>query len=173
MASSLEITNGHAARMRWSRLKQQMEGSQPQAKKPRTTAPQVKKRKAAASGNQEQVQKPEERSAAEAPPSVKAEPGSSADPMIGVNVAIPTMTNVKPEQDPIVPSLPSSPRSLPGNVDSERMQWVPWIQSPYSLPVPPAQHGALQFAPGIAAPLPGILPVKPEPNVKVEPRGDQ
>ena len=169
MASSLEITNGHAARMRWSRLKQQMEGSQPQAKKSKTPASQGKKRRAAASEHQEQVHKPEERSAAEAQPSVKAEPGKPADPMIGINVAIPTTTNVKPELDPAIPSLPS----IPGNVDFERMRWFSRNESPYNVPIPPTQHAALHFVPGTAEPSPGILPVKLEPVVKMEPRGSE
>ena len=154
--------------MRWSRLKQQMEGNQPQARKPKTTAPQGKKRKAAASEDQEQFHKPE-RSAAEAQPSVKAEPGSSADPMIGVNVATPTMPNVKPESEPTVPSLPY----FAGNVDTERMRWFSGYQSPYSLPIPPPQHTALPFVPETATPLQDIRPVKLEPNVKVEPRGNE
>ena len=167
MASSLEITNGHAARMRWSRLKQQMEGSQPQARKPKTAAPQTKKRKATPSENQEQVHKPEERSAAEAQPSLKAELGDSAGPMMGINVPIPTTKNVKPEPDQIVPILPSPP----GNVDSEKMRWFPGYESPYTLPIPPVQHAPLKFVPATSTPLPGILPVKLEPSVKVEPRG--
>lgn len=35
VASNLDITNGHAARMRFSRFKQQMEGIQPPPRKPR------------------------------------------------------------------------------------------------------------------------------------------
>ncbi|KAL8721182.1 MAG: hypothetical protein Q9181_007761, partial [Wetmoreana brouardii] len=37
VATELEITNGHAARMRYSRFKQQMEGITPQVRKPRAT----------------------------------------------------------------------------------------------------------------------------------------
>ncbi|KAL2050883.1 hypothetical protein ABVK25_008781 [Lepraria finkii] len=45
VANGLDITNGHAARMRFSRFKQQMEGTASQPRKPRPTAPRPKKTK--------------------------------------------------------------------------------------------------------------------------------
>ncbi|MCJ1295472.1 hypothetical protein MMC34_007035 [Xylographa carneopallida] len=45
VASDLEITNGHAARMRFSRFKQHMEGVPPTSRKPRSEARQNKKAK--------------------------------------------------------------------------------------------------------------------------------
>ncbi|MCJ1397947.1 hypothetical protein MMC11_001143 [Xylographa trunciseda] len=45
VASDLEITNGHAARMRFSRFKQHMEGIPPTPRKPRSDARQHKKAK--------------------------------------------------------------------------------------------------------------------------------
>ena len=45
MASDLEITNGHAARMRFSRFKQHMEGVPPTPRKPRSDARPPKKAK--------------------------------------------------------------------------------------------------------------------------------
>jgi len=45
VASDLEITNGHAARMRFSRFKQHMEGFPPSPRKPRSDARQHKKAK--------------------------------------------------------------------------------------------------------------------------------
>lgn len=45
VADQLDITNGHAARMRYSRFKQQMEGVPPTARKARNTAPRQKKAK--------------------------------------------------------------------------------------------------------------------------------
>ena len=45
MASDLEITNGHAARMRFSRFKQHMEGIPPTPRKPRSESHQHKKAK--------------------------------------------------------------------------------------------------------------------------------
>ncbi len=47
VAAALEITNGHAARMRFSRFKQAMEGVVPAPRRRTTTTPRVKKPKAA------------------------------------------------------------------------------------------------------------------------------
>ena len=65
MASELDITNGHAARMRYSRFKAQMEGKQPAPRKPRSSTPRNKKPK---------PQKPSKAEAKdEGPPPLKAE----------------------------------------------------------------------------------------------------
>lgn len=45
VATELEITNGHAARMRYSRFKSQMEGTTPTTRKPKGTTPQKRNEK--------------------------------------------------------------------------------------------------------------------------------
>ena len=175
--------------MRWSRFKQQMEGTQPQTRNPKTTAPRGKKRKTAAVENQEQDKKIEQRNEAEtlthvkselersaqptldvqAPttPRIKSEPGRSVDPMLGVQALLPTIPIIKPEQEQALHSL----QSIPNNVDPERMGWLSMNEAPHSLEYPPLQEATMNTVPEASADSQSSLLVKQEPSVKVEPRG--
>ena len=69
MAGQLDITNGHAARMRFSRFKQHMEGVPPAPRRPRPTVPRHKKPKHEKQADYEQGVKEDDEEAA-----VKLEP---------------------------------------------------------------------------------------------------
>ena len=85
VASELGITNGHAARMRYSRFKMQMEGKPPAPRKPRSAAPRNKKPKP------QKLSKPEAKD--EGPSPVKAE----TEQMDGVEPAVKTEPVIKAE----------------------------------------------------------------------------
>lgn len=144
MASELDITNGHAARMRFSRFKQQMEGVVPQQRKPRETK---KKEKPENSTKQSKKRKRNEQPQAEATadeapgpiigieptgPSTKAEPMVKSEPLVKSEPVVKSEPTVKEEpkeaelttfpvapcdtETPITPFLAtqSSPDPLPG-----------------------------------------------------------
>ncbi|KAL8729259.1 MAG: hypothetical protein Q9166_004880 [cf. Caloplaca sp. 2 TL-2023] len=64
VADELEITNGHAARMRYSRFKQQMEGIIPQHRKPKESTPRKRKNKSDKPADPDKKQKQEGQTAA-------------------------------------------------------------------------------------------------------------
>ena len=96
VAGSLDITNGHAARMRFSRFKQQMEGIQPQVRKPKAApVPRKKQKQKPAAAATKSEASPE---GVEGPASVKPELGGGAgEEMQGVEATIKTSPIVKPE----------------------------------------------------------------------------
>lgn len=133
VAASLDITNGHAARMRYSRFKQQMEGLASQSKAPKPTGKKGKqekegyekptKGKKRANEDEEPVKskpgpKPKSEQAAKAvstPPLkeegvngklIKLDP--DANPPASAPTSTPTITStpIKPEPDPPIKSEP-------------------------------------------------------------------
>lgn len=78
MAGSLDITNGHAARMRFSRFKQQMEGIPTQTRKTKVSTPRPKKAKKDKAADAPKTNQDDD------PDSVKPEPKDDPEPMQGV-----------------------------------------------------------------------------------------
>ncbi|KAK4691816.1 hypothetical protein P7C71_g5264, partial [Lecanoromycetidae sp. Uapishka_2] len=119
VANQLDITNGHAARMRYSRFKSQMEGTPTQTRKPRVTGPRQKKAKLDQASVAERTQAEQQRPSLETENAindegeikgqqmVKAEPGTEEGSMEGI---VPTY--VKPE-----PVIKEEPR------DAEEASW--------------------------------------------------
>lgn len=93
MAGSLDITNGHAARMRFSRFKQQMEGVQPQVRKPKENVPRKRKEKQ----QQASPTKSEKCAKIEGSTNVKIEPVDGVNPMYGVEATVKASPVIKPE----------------------------------------------------------------------------
>ncbi len=150
MASQLDITNGHAARMRFSRFKQQMEGIPPAPRKPRSAVPRNKKPKAP------KPAKREPRSGDDDPPPVKAE----AEPMYGVEPTIKPEPLIKEEPNlgQVAPSL--EPES---NTDTGNLQQMTLDPGPYF------QHKDFSRPIGIEYPSSPSPIIKAEPAVKMEP----
>lgn len=108
MAGQLEITNGHAARMRFSRFKQHMEGVPPSPRRPRPVVPRHKKPKHETRADHEQRVKGDDEPAAVKPepmsvdeqvsnvePSTKPEPMSIDEQFAGAE------PSTKPEPMPM------------------------------------------------------------------------
>ena len=91
VADSLDITNGHAARMRFSRFKQQMEGIPTTPRKPRPSAPRRKKPKP------EDMPKPAVQPKPERQTLIKAENREDGEQMDGVEMTVKPEPKVKNE----------------------------------------------------------------------------
>ena len=165
VAGSLDITNGHAARMRFSRFKQQMEGVQAPTRKPRASAPRSKKEKQ----KQDKVTKPDKPTDDEASPSVKPEPEDGAEPMHGVEQTVKTSPQIKPEpKEEIFEELPA-PET---NIDAEGFRRMS-LEHKAELDMPTlGLVGEDPVQSEIAHVTKEEPLIKPEPVVKVEPRWD-
>ena len=163
VADQLDITNGHAARMRFSRFKQHMEGIPPTPRKPRQTSTAQKnpmfemalkapKKKGVASRGEsmsgvESLVKPETRL------SVKGESFADCDPMNGVEKPVKT--------EPVIKQECQEGESVPDLVLRKRK----------SLSVSDNPASALPAAGRLRQQT--IQPsVKTEPDVKIEPTSD-
>ncbi|KAL8686315.1 MAG: hypothetical protein Q9218_007191 [Villophora microphyllina] len=179
VADELEITNGHAARMRYSRFKQQMEGVVPQVRKPR--APKKK-------DTSDDAPKPKKRKRNEQTPNANVPKGK--DETTPMNGSESTATTVKPE--PIVkaeptPAIKSEPvvKQEPEEATISSFPLAPPLPIATSLtntpamPWPTAEPATIAPMDVFLEPYPmGTLPgtgaapyfhtVKPEPTVKVE-----
>ena len=173
VADSLEITNGHAARMRFSRFKQQMEGIPTTPRKPRPSAPRRKKAKPESAPKKIAQPKLEQQSL------IKVENRENGDEMNGVEVGIKPEPRVKTEsteEDTGIESagspsmeledmsgLSMDPRSLPEEAQldtsqSEAVNSYGFDTSPYSAKVK-LEEGSREME---------ALKVKKEPLVKME-----
>ncbi|KAI4171213.1 MAG: hypothetical protein LQ343_004419 [Gyalolechia ehrenbergii] len=148
VANELQITNGHAARMRYSRFKQQMEGTTSTTRKPRVSGPRKRKEKAdgtlkpakkAKKDNEPQAEdeKSEDTQAMSgvesAAPPVKSEPTEPADlpePPIKPEQSIEPKPNIK--QEPAEPGLNNV--TLPNNNKISSGEWPVTRNSPDPLP---------------------------------------
>ncbi|KAM0805327.1 hypothetical protein BDR22DRAFT_942918, partial [Usnea florida] len=92
VADQLDITNGHAARMRYSRFKQQMEGVAPVQRKAKTAVPRQKKSKPAKPDKKDKRQ-PEEHQGQ----IFKVEKEEDVDAMSGVEPIVKEEPSVKLE----------------------------------------------------------------------------
>ncbi|KAI4237622.1 MAG: hypothetical protein LQ352_007932 [Teloschistes flavicans] len=183
VADELEITNGHAARMRYSRFKQQMEGVVPQARKPRTPkkkdasddAPKPKKRKRAQQTQSEKDNVPKDEIAPvngvqDTAPTVKAAPAIKSEPMAPLIKSEPVVKEEPGEQSiasfPLAPPNPISPSLT--NATANTTQWLAtepatiapqelFFPSKVATPAPEAQMSSMTSH-----------PVKQEPTVKME-----
>lgn len=177
--------------MRWSRFKQQMEGTQPRTRNPKTTTPRGKKRKAPAVENQEQEHKIERKDGEETQAHIKPEPERGIDPMLGVQAVVPTVTKIKSEPErstdpmldvPLVPSIPmikpepeqalQNLQTIPNHMDSERMRWLSMNEAPQSSEYT-APQAAMSAVPEAPADSQGSFVLKAKSLVKVEPHGNE
>lgn len=146
MASNLDITNGHAARMRFSRFRQQMEGIQPPRRKPRTA-------KEESEPNSKSKIKPEKRLREEGPEVVKKKP---AQPTPSLYDQAPVEKSVRIKDEPFE-------NNHQGNVgDMEWMSLEPRNHPNKEPTVPKLErddHTSSQ----------ALQTIKEEPKVKVEP----
>lgn len=142
VAGNLSITNGHAARMRFSRFKQQMEGIPPTPRKARSATTHHRKPKRE-----------------KAKPKREIEPRKSSEPMI------------KPEQRDDIEQTAEDPIVHPAAFVKDEpmeeydphvgsMEWMEPCGSPLFVPY---QEDEVHYS------YPDPLQVKQEPNVKVEP----
>lgn len=154
----MDITNGHAARMRYSRFKQQMEGVAPAPRKARNTVPRQKKAKPDKSDKKDQTPAEEHQGTV-----FKAEKEEDMDAMSGVEPTVKEEHSVKPE--PIIKA------ELGGEEDGT---WSP----DGSVDVGVMQHMSLDPVALVdqilqenfsAEDTPELVAVKPEPVVKMEP----
>ena len=163
MAGQLDITNGHAARMRFSRFKQQMEGIPPAPRKPRTTTPRSKKPKP------EKVPKLERRSKEEEHHPIKAETEATTESMDGIETTVEPPSVIKEESlenaDEALSSVDSGPYA--GEVDG--MSLAPQAFIPRTSWDTAGDGHTTLNAPYHS---PGLPAVKMEPFVKTEPGWD-
>ena len=147
VAGQLDITNGHAARMRFSRFKQQMEGIPPAPRKPRSAVPRNKKPKL------QKPPKPEPRD--DASLLVKAK----TEPMHGIESTIKPEPFIKEEPDQRYggPSLEPNVDVYPGD-----------MQQPSSEAHPLFQHEDHHETESLNYPWSPPPIIKPEPVVKME-----
>lgn len=153
MAGQLDITNGHAARMRFSRFKQQMEGIPPAPRKPRSAVPRNKKPKP------QKPAKREPRSSDDAAAAVKAEP----EPMSGIEPTV--------KQEPLIKEEPDLGQvgpffELESSANANDLHQMTLDPGPYF------QHEAFSGANGTEYPSPPSPVIKAEPGVKMEPSWD-
>lgn len=146
VAGNLGITNGHAARMRFSRFKQQMEGIPPAPRKPRAVATHHKKPKRE-----------------KAKPTREMEPKKKSQPM------------VKPEPGDDMVQMPEDPIVHPAAfVKDEPIEeeYDPQVESMEC--IEPRRYPRQEFLTSyhedeVQYPYPEPSMVKQEPNVKTEP----
>ena len=143
VASDLDITNGHAARMRFSRFKQQMEGIQPPRRKPRTAKEEPKP-------NSKSKIKTETRLRKEDPEVIKKKP---AQPTPSLYDQAPVEESVRIKDEPVE-------NSYQGNVGD--MDWISCShlrKEPIVAKLERDDHTSSQ----------ALQAIKEEPKVKVEP----
>lgn len=181
VAGQLDITNGHAARMRFSRFKQQMEGVPVSPRKPRATAPRQKRAKPdkpdkSASAEKEAKQEPQ----LDPQPSVKAESGDALEPMEGVEPTVKVETIIKSEPgiipEPVVKAEPVVKEELrdgdsgiwlsTGSQEARGGDWAS-LKPPHSSPQSVVEAGAEDAGNAEQRSL-GLVPMKTEPIVKME-----
>ena len=173
MASELDITNGHAARMRYSRFKAQMEGKQPAPRKPRSSAPRNKKPK---------PQKPSKTEAKDGgPPPVKAE----MEQMDGIEQSVKREPVIKAEPGHehvgATPELGSSAyvspsyqtsHEVPPSSTQDGMVKMTTIPNLYQEPASSAYEGHMHHLPSESDPpwtQEGMDAIRSAPIIKTEP----
>ena len=155
VAENLDITNGHAARMRFSRFKQQMEGVQPPQRKPRPGPAHHKRQKQEKLKPKPKV-KTEKRLKRENQLPVKPEPDEPIGDVFNESLENP------------YESIKSEPATEGYENNDRDIAWrsLELHQSPESnFHVPNLDNGSLNS-------FPGLLKVKEEPQVKSEPQWD-
>lgn len=145
VAGNLSITNGHAARMRFSRFKQQMEGIQPAPRKPRSTATPHKKPKREKAKPRREIEPKKNNQ-----PLIKPEPRDDMEQMADDSIVHPAaFVKDEPIEEEFDPHV-------------ESMEWMEPRRDPQQEFLIP-QEEAVHYT------YPEPLPVKQEPNVKIEP----
>ncbi|KAF6232264.1 hypothetical protein HO173_009647 [Letharia columbiana] len=161
VADQLDITNGHAARMRYSRFKQQMEGVAPAPRKARAAVPRQRTSKPDKS-DKNKTQTEEHQGTV-----FKADKEENMDAMSGVEQTVKAEHFVKPEPE-IKAELGGEEDgtwSPDGSADADAMQQVSLESAAF------VNHGdLLQYSPVETPQIsPELVAVKPEPVVKIEP----
>ncbi|KAK2830993.1 hypothetical protein FQN49_007108 [Arthroderma sp. PD_2] len=123
VASQLEITNGHAARMRFSRFRQHMEGNTTTARTPRAKKPKAETPKSKKAMFDEPARDMERSPTAGPGPTIKQEPEVKTEPGFEVGVSpqyfypqgiasIPRSVETTPVQNPFYDFSTVSPADL-------------------------------------------------------------
>ena len=149
MAGNLSITNGHAARMRFSRFKQQMEGVPPSPRKPRSAATDHKKPKREKAKPKREM---EPKKSKKLP--IKPEPRDDIAQLAAESIVHPAaFVKDEPIEEVYAPRV--------GSVGS--MEWMEHRQHPPQDFLMPYQEEEVDYQ----YPEPSL--VKQEPSVKAEP----
>jgi hypothetical protein len=168
VANQLDITNGHAARMRYSRFKAQMEGTPSQTRKPRVTGPRQKKTK------RDKPQLPESTQMEGEQPSfkaefavrgesiVKAEPGMEDGPMNGIEEIKKAEPVIKEEQR-------YEDEATESNAGSVGARAADHVSSFAAMEVQQGSTESAQKEEVAHQALPAPAPIEQEPLVKAEP----
>lgn len=153
MAGQLDITNGHAARMRFSRFKQQMEGIPPAPRKPRSAVPRNKKPKP------QKAPKSEPKSSDDTPAAVKEEP----IPMDGIEPTIKPEPVIKEEPylEQVGSFLEPESSAEANSLHQMTLEPSPYLEQEAFF----RDHGSEYLSP--SSPI-----IKAEPGVKMEPSWD-
>lgn len=154
VAGNLGISNGHAARMRYSRFKQQMEGIHPPPRKPRKVAVQKKPAKEKPKPKSTSKLKPEERLKRENSEETKEEPGQ----------LIPGLSEQAPAEQPT--RIKDEPLENSDHGNFGDMEWIELHNDAVKdLIVPKLEDFG-------STPAEVLQAIKQEPRVKVEPMWD-
>ena len=158
----MDITNGHAARMRYSRFKQQMEGVPPASRKARAAVTRQRKARSDKSDKKDKKQTEEHQGTV-----FKVEKEEPMDEMSGVEPSVKEEHAFKPE--PVIKAEfggEDGTWSPDGSVDAGAMQQMPLESAAL------ADHTYLRpYSPGeeTSQTLPELVAVKAEPVIKMEP----
>ncbi|KAL8824405.1 MAG: hypothetical protein Q9170_008167 [Blastenia crenularia] len=142
VATELQITNGHAARMRYSRFKQCMEGSTPTTRKPRIPAPRKRKdksddgtkaakkrKKDGMTGTEEEKSKEREATTASEPNLSAAKAEHVVEPELPIKSESAIKVNLDVKQETEAPAMASIPVAFQTTIT----EWVPMVHSPEPL----------------------------------------
>ncbi len=152
--------------MRFSRFKQQMEGTTTQTRKPRVSAPKPKKEKQKKDNGSE----PDKSTQGDTSPRIKPEPGNGAEPMSGVETTVTGPPLIKPE--PKEETFEFAPLAVTdmGAKGIRRMS----LEARREPGMPSLMPSEDTVAPSQATPaIKDEPPFKLEPEVKLEPRWDE
>lgn len=152
--------------MRFSRFKQQMEGTPTQTRKPRVSAPKPKKEKQ----QKDKGSEPDKSTEADPLARIKPEPDNGAEPMIGVETTVTGPPQIKQErQEEAFEIAPLAVTDL-GAEGIRRMS----LEAKPEPGMPSFTPCDDTVAPSQATPaIKEEPPLKLEPEVKLEPRWDE
>lgn len=152
--------------MRFSRFKQQMEGTPTQTRKPRVSAPKPKKEKQ----KKDKGSEPDKSIKGDTLARIKPEPDNGAEPMLGVETTVTGPPQIK--QEPKEETFEIAPLAVTDmGAEGIRRMSLEAKPEPEMPSFPPCDD---PFAPSQATPaIKEEMPFKFEPEVKLEPRWDE
>jgi len=152
--------------MRFSRFKQQMEGTPTQTRKPRVSAPKPKKEKQ----KKDKGSRPDTSTQGDALARIKPEPDNGAEPMLGVETTVTSPPQIKPEPEEETFEIAPLAETDMGAEGIRRMS----LEAKREPGMPSFTPSEDTIAPSQATPaIKEEPPFKLEPEVKLEPRWDE